>query len=192
MKNKQAVVLDLIANLGAALFATCVTLLCGFIAILAAKEIWLVGLGLALGTALSTALFWTRRRVAAVSAVAASAVAALTLVLLPVVNDSSRDAVKAEAEQVLGSVKNHVRVVYAKQGHAGSIRTLTGPREAGGCDVSPAELEAKYFRVRDEVVHTETAAMLFAEPMPGYEHKGTCTYTFAWEGGQGEFVWSPP
>lgn len=191
MKNKQEVSLNLIANLCAALFSMLVTLLCGFVAFLAAEQVWLVGLGLLLGSALSTALFWTRRRVAAVSAVAASAVAALTLALIPVVNDSSRDAVKAEAEQMLGSIKGQVRVVYARQGSSGNIRTLTGPREAGGCGVLPAELEGKYFRIRDQVVLTETGAILYADPTPLAKDKGICTVTFNWSGGDGVFTWDP-
>lgn len=133
------------------------------------------------------------RRQAAGALFLGPAMAIIILMIVPVLTQKPdyTDHFRAEAEQMLVSLKGQARVAHATE-RSNSIRTLTGPPEQGGCGVAPSELQGRYFRIRDEVVVTATGATLVAEPLPGNAKWGKCTYTFAWEGGQGEFVWSPP
>lgn len=185
MRNAKTVALELIAGLGAAAL-TVFTVLVGFTVGLSFPDpMWEPVVGCLIPACLCTALFWSRRWVVITAGLAATAF----LASLPLVTTGGRDATRAEAEQMLGSLRGQARIAYAKRGLP--PRTLTGPVGQGGCGVVTSELQGKYFRVRDEIVPTETAAMLFADPMPGSEHEGSCTLTFNWHGGDGEFTWSP-
>lgn len=179
--------LELTAKVGVALLSALICAFGAWLGLTSNEGDWWGFLGLPAAAALSVALFWSRRWVA----VAPAVLMALTLAVIPLVNTSSRDPIRAEAEQMLGSIKGQVRVAVGKQGHARDLRTLTGPVGAGGCGVSTAELQGRFFRVRDQVIVTETGAILYADPMPGHEDRGTCTVTFNWSGGDGVFTWSP-
>lgn len=149
---------------------------------------WIVYVA-AMATTLVALAFVLRRQALAVLVLGGAP--AIVVSLVPFMVSGTRDAKRAEAEQVLGSVKGQVRVAYKeRRGHQG-LRTLTGSLDDGGCGFSPAELQGKYFRVRDEIVVTETGATLFADPMPGYEKEGNCTVVFNWHGGDGVFTWDP-
>lgn len=133
------------------------------------------------------------RRQAAGALFLGPAMALIILMIVPVLTQKPdyTDHFRAEAEQMLASLKGQARVAHATE-RSNSIRTLTGPPEQGGCGVAPSELQGRYFRIRDEVVVTATGATLVAEPLPGNEKWGKCTYTFSWEGGDGVFTWSSP
>lgn len=103
----------------------------------------------------------------------------------------TRDARRAQGEQLLLVAMNQARVAYSKPDGRSGIRTLTGPSGQGGCGVQPEELQGKYFRVRDGITVTETGATLVAEPMQGHEAEGVCTLTFNWQDGDGVFTWVP-
>lgn len=145
--------------------------------------------GFLAGIVTSAVLFRKRRWVAMPAGVLAP------LLLLPLVvlmTPGTSHARRAEAEQMLGSMKNQVRVAYARTNGNKDIRTLTGAIGKGGCGVYPVELTGKYYIVRDEVQVTDFGVKLVAEPAHGDSRDGTCTLTFDPKGGDGEFTWEEP
>lgn len=140
------------------------------------------------GIVLAVVLFHKRRWVA----MPAGFLAMILLFSLMVITPSTRDARRAEGEQLLGNARNQVRVAYAKTKGDKNIRTLTGPVGGGGCGIAPAELSGKYYRVLDEVIVSDAGVTLRVEPMPGYERDGSCSGTFAWGGGDAALVWKDP
>lgn len=72
------------------------------------------------------------------------------------------DARAGEGEQVLGSMKNRVKVAYAKTN--GIPGALTGATGNGGCGVQASELEARYYKCRDAVYSSGTKYGLVCEP----------------------------
>lgn len=179
--------LELIASLGAAALTVFTVLVVFAVGLSFPGATWEPFVGCLVAASLCTALFWSRRWVVITAVLAAAAF----LASIPLVTTGSRDATRAEAEQMLGSLKGQTRLAYAKLDGHDNIRTLTGPVGQGGCGAVPGDLQGRYFRVRDEVTVTETGFTLFADPMPGYEHKGTCTVTANWGGGDGVFIWDP-
>lgn len=99
-----------------------------------------------------------------------------------------RESRRAEAEQMLGSLKGQARVAYAKRGLI--PQTLTGPFDQGGSEVWPEELQGRHFRVLDQVLSIEGKGKLIATPLAGNESEGVCVVTFNWGGGDGTFTWS--
>lgn len=79
-------------------------------------------------------------------------------------NEEARKAKAGEGEQLLGSMKNHLRVAYAK---INSIPDkLVGAVGSGGCGVVEDELLGKYYKCRDTVyVARDTKYALAAEPV---------------------------
>lgn len=191
MKNRRSFWLELALNLGAPLAAALVTYVGGLLALMTVgdmRDFWRVGLGLAVGVALPAALFWRRRRISASLSAVAATVAALAFVLTPVQLCQYRDAKRAEAEHMLGSLKGEARVAYAKRGLI--PQTLTGPVDQGGCEVRPEELLGERFRVLDQVLSIDGKGKLIATPLPGNESEGVCVVTFNWGGGDGRFAWA--
>ena len=116
----------------------------------------------------------------------------LALAAIPLITSNTRDARRAEGEQILGSMKGQVRVAYAKLGAHTGITTLTGAIGTGGCGVQAAERTGKYFVVADSVSNkSNTSASLTANAQAGNSSDGGCVLTFQWGGGDGAFVWSP-
>lgn len=188
MRNTKTVALELIASLGAAAL-TVFTVLVGFAVGMSFPESnWIPVVGCLLPASLCIAVFWSRRWVVITAALAA----ATFLFSIPLVTTGGRDAIRAEAEQMLGSMKGQTRLAYAKLDGHDNIRTLTGPVGQGGCGIEPDELQGKYFRVRDEVTVAEIGFTLFADPISASEHKGSCAITVNWAGGDGVFTWTPP
>lgn len=95
----------------------------------------------------------------------------------------------AEGEALVSSVRGQVRVAFAKLGEAKDIRRLTGAIGTGGCGVAAAELESRYFKVRDKVASTNASAKLMCEPALDDSQDGFCVYEFKWGGGDGTFTW---
>lgn len=111
--------------------------------------------------------------------------------LWPAITSGTRDAERAEGEQMLGSAKGQVRAAYASTKDLGQIRTLTGEVGQGGCGLKPLELKGKYFHLRDEVVVTPEGATITCLPNVGQEQHGFCTLPFTWRGGEGTPQWTP-
>jgi len=178
----------LLAQLGVGLLSGIAVFFAGFGTLAVSKSEMLALTAAFLALIIVTAVC---RRQAAGALLLGPALAIVASLPLMTTTGDGRHPARAEAEQMLGSVKGQVRVVAAKNGDASNIRTLTGPREAGGCEILPSELQGKYYRVRDQVTLTETGAVLYADPMPPAKDKGICTITFNWNGGDGRFTWDP-
>ncbi|MBX3474457.1 MAG: hypothetical protein KF754_08750 [Planctomycetes bacterium] len=176
-------------SLGVAVASALITLTSGIGLGLLIKWGPAVLVGFLAGIVTSAVLFRKRRWVAMPAGVLAP------LLLMPLVvlmTPGTRDARRAEAEQMLGSMKNQVRVAYSKSNGSEHIRTLTGAIGKGGCGVYPVELTGKYYIVRDEVQVTDFGVKLVAEPRPPGERDGVGTLTFDIKGGDGEFTWEEP
>ncbi|MBE7492835.1 MAG: prepilin-type N-terminal cleavage/methylation domain-containing protein [Planctomycetes bacterium] len=116
----------------------------------------------------------------------------LALAAIPLITSNTRDARRAEGEQILGSMKGQVRVAYAKLGGHTNISQLTGAIGTGGCGVLAAEMTGKYFNVTDSVSNkTNTGATLVATAQAGNASDGAAVLAFNWGGGDGSFTWSP-
>jgi len=104
--------------------------------------------------------------------------------------ERGRDARRAEAEQMLGSMKSQVRATYARTGDTSGIQTLTGavPPTGNGCNVAEAELEGKYFTILDKVEVTDEDFTITAVSVNGKD--GKCKLTSTWSGGSGTFTWT--
>lgn len=114
----------------------------------------------------------------------------LALAAIPLITSNTRDARRAEGEQILGSMKGQVRVAYAKLGSSTGITKLTGAIGTGGCGVVNSERTGKYFTVPDAVT-TATANFTMTATANGTSTDGTCTLTCNWGGGDGTFSWNP-
>ncbi|MBK8206380.1 MAG: hypothetical protein IPK87_06220 [Planctomycetes bacterium] len=108
----------------------------------------------------------------------------LFLLLYPVHTAGARDAVRSDAEQQLGSMKNQARVGYAKTNRA--PQRLTGPFESGGCAVAPDQLVGKYYRVEDIVLRVDDKRGAL-RAIPNDPERPVITLTFSWEGGDGTY-----
>jgi hypothetical protein len=102
---------------------------------------------------------------------------------------STRDARRSEGEQILGSMRNRVRVAYAKMDSAPDKLTGQVNGSGSGCDAS--DLEGKYFSVRDKVYHGDKENMLalIVEPMEDNGADGFGVLTFNVVNGRGEIKW---
>lgn len=179
---------SMLAKTGVVLASAGLTFVTGFGLGFALRSLEGFFIGSLAGIILAAGLFRRRRWLALVVSVTTMLTClSVNLMFTP----GTRDARRAEGEQILGSMKGRVRVAYAKLDSHNDIRTLTGPIGQGGCGVPPEELKGKYFRVRDQVTITEQGRVLVAEPVQA-ESDGVCTLTFALTGGDGKFVWVRP
>ncbi len=86
----------------------------------------------------------------------------LALAAIPLITANTRDARRSEGEQLLGSMKNRVKVAYTKLGDTNFPTQLTGEMDAAtrGCGVQTAELSGKYFNVDPGVTGDATSFVL--------------------------------
>jgi hypothetical protein len=100
---------------------------------------------------------------------------------------------RAEAEQMLGSLRNQTRVAFAKMGESPTTLTAEMNAREMGTGVHADELVGQYFTVRDVVLSqgnlSNSTAALIADPNPGYESDGYVMITYQWGGGEPEFQW---
>jgi prepilin-type N-terminal cleavage/methylation domain-containing protein len=94
----------------------------------------------------------------------------LALAAIPLISANTRDARRSEGEQMLGSLKNRVKVAYAKVN--GIPATLEGAINGvtGGCGVASGERSGKYFDANNTVGGAgagNTAATLTISPNSG-------------------------
>lgn len=110
----------------------------------------------------------------------------LGLALIPLITTNTSEARRAEAEQMMGSLRGQARIAYSKTATAPT--RLTGPVDLGGCNVSPPELEGMYFRIDDSIrPGTRAEARMTANPKsPG---DGVGTHEFDWATGNGTYTW---
>ena len=103
----------------------------------------------------------------------------------PAANTKER---RAEGETMLGSMRNHARVAYAKMGAA--PKTLTGAVDAGGSNATESDLKGKYCKVWDKVYEVKDdpkRAALIAEDTEGGD--GFVILKFEWAAGGSDFKW---
>ena len=115
----------------------------------------------------------------------------LALAAIPLITNNARDARRAEGEQMMGSMKSQVRTTYARTGNSGNITQLSGPvfPTGTGCNVTPTELNGKYFTMQDGVLTTALDFTLTTDANNGTDGTGTLVAT--WSGGDGNFSWPP-
>jgi prepilin-type N-terminal cleavage/methylation domain-containing protein len=103
----------------------------------------------------------------------------LALAAIPLITSNTRDARRAEGEQLLGSARDATRVQYSKNGTApatiSSFQTLAG-------------FEGKYFKIVDTITATATTGAISTNAGAGSD--GTGTITFQWASGQSTIVWA--
>lgn len=179
---------SMLAKTGVVLTSAGLTVVTGFGLGVALRSLEGFFIGSLAGIILATSMFRKRRWIALT---AAATTFLLHVALIPLTTSGVRDARRAEGEQILGSMRGHVRVAYAQLGSHNGIQTLTGPIGQGGCGVPLEELKGKYFHVRNEVTFTEQGGVLVAEPVQ-VESDGVCTLTFSLFGGEGKFAWVRP
>ena len=100
----------------------------------------------------------------------------LALAAIPLITANTRDARRSEGEQLLGSMKNRVKVAYTKTTALPTL--LTGEMTNGGCGVQTSELAGKYFNCTDAVGGTLLAAELDCVPAGTNTSDGNATLTF--------------
>jgi prepilin-type N-terminal cleavage/methylation domain-containing protein len=90
----------------------------------------------------------------------------LALAAIPLITANTRDARRSEGEQMLGSMKNQVKVAYAKLGATGMPGQLSGniTDPTPGCNVTVAQLSGKYFDITDTFVWAAPTATITAMP----------------------------
>lgn len=94
------------------------------------------------------------------------------------IDASTRDARRSEGEQLLGAMKNRVKVAWAKLGELPKKLTGTMTLKDRGCGVQEEELDGRYFTVRDTVLHGDNVKFaLIVEPLGGYERDGYAMLT---------------
>jgi type II secretory pathway pseudopilin PulG len=110
----------------------------------------------------------------------------LALAAIPLITSNTRDARRAEGQQMLFSVKNYVKVTYAKT--ASTPLRLTSGIDQGGCNVNPANLMGKYYNVDDRVgAPNSQQAELYCTPVTAADGHGTLR--FSWIGGTDQLTW---
>lgn len=106
----------------------------------------------------------------------------LALAAIPLITSNTRDARRAEGEQLLGSQRDWARVEYSRTGNDTGIVAKHGGLIA-------SQWTGKYF--------TAQALVVGASPKATVKYNGTATsdgtgeMTFAWQSGLGAITWNP-
>jgi prepilin-type N-terminal cleavage/methylation domain-containing protein len=106
----------------------------------------------------------------------------LALAAIPLIASNTRDARRAEGEQQLGTLKNRVKVAYARVN--GIPPTLTGEINGttGGCGADANDLLGKYFNASNTIggagATSSTATLTVSPSATGNSSDGTGTGTF--------------
>ena len=103
----------------------------------------------------------------------------LALAAIPLITSNTRDARRAEGEQLLGSARDATRVQYSKTGTApatiSAFQALTN-------------FSGKYFTMNDTITSTSTTGAISTNAGAGSD--GTGTITFQWGSGSSTIVWA--
>jgi prepilin-type N-terminal cleavage/methylation domain-containing protein len=106
----------------------------------------------------------------------------LSLAAIPLLTNSTRDARRAEAEQLMGAARDYCRTEYAKTGDATNV--LTG----FNFQVSQGNFSGEYFNV---TTFSDTSSVYDAHVSTDNTADGQGTLDFEWESGQSQFSWNP-
>ena len=104
----------------------------------------------------------------------------LALAAIPLITSNTRDARRAEGEQLMGSQRDWARVEYSRTGGVGTIAADHGALIA-------TQWTGKYFTANA----INTGAPSVGVGANGSTSDGTGTMTFAWESGLGAITWNP-
>jgi|SRR5690606_39992530 len=104
----------------------------------------------------------------------------LALAAIPLITSNTRDARRAEGEQLMGAARDHLRVQYSKTGSVGPTCTLAS---AGA-----GAFVGKYFEVD---TFTAATPSVTANNLTGSASDGAGTMAFQWASGTGTITWVP-
>jgi prepilin-type N-terminal cleavage/methylation domain-containing protein len=102
----------------------------------------------------------------------------LALAAIPLITANTRDARRSEGEQMLGSMKNQVKVAYAKLGTAVPATLVGSLSDGTGCNVTTAQLTGKYFTIPDSTGFASPVSTMTCTPLAGNANDGTGTGVF--------------
>lgn len=143
------------------------------------------GFGPSVAGLLYSPIRWIRaHRIAGGLAVGLIVLCLCVVAVVPMISTGTRDARRAEGEQMLGSMAEHVRAEHAKGRHVFDLVSDTG-LEAG-------DIEQKYFNADRTVrMHPDGTLELTARPSRlGTWSDGVCTCKFRLEDGEPVYTWS--
>lgn len=106
-------------------------------------------------------------------------VGVLALAAIPLITTNTRDARRAEGEQLMAWMRNQAKVAYARMGT--TPKTLMGDYDQGGSNVDPSQLQGTYFSVRDSIgAPSESHGELVCDPLQS-PTDGTGRMNFSWD-----------
>lgn len=106
----------------------------------------------------------------------------LALAAIPLITQNTRDARRAEGEELLGSIRNQVRAAYSK--------TNTSPGTCANAGVDTNQRTGQYFTVDDAIGGSGATGSLVAQDNPSNDNDGDGTMTFNWASGGSSIAWS--
>ena len=107
----------------------------------------------------------------------------LALAAIPLVLNNTRDARRAEGEQLLGAARDFCRTEYAKTGSAANVSA------AFTTQIGTGGFSGNYFQVTG-FSDTSGVAGMDASVSTNASPDGTGTMDFTWESGAAAFTWS--
>lgn len=110
----------------------------------------------------------------------------LALAAIPLVTSNTRDARRAEGEQMMGTARNQARVAYSRTGRP--VMTLTGDAQMGGAGVSAHDLIGRYYTVNDAIrsLGSDQAEL---SCVPNQSTDGVGRTRFSWNQGGYDIRW---
>jgi prepilin-type N-terminal cleavage/methylation domain-containing protein len=108
----------------------------------------------------------------------------LSLAALPLITNNTRDARRAEAEQLMGAARDYCRGEYSKTGSATDVTAAFAAQSGAG------SFSGEYFSV---TTFSDTSGVggMDANVQTDAAPDGTGTLDFAWESGRSQFTWTP-
>lgn len=101
------------------------------------------------------------------------------LAAIPLMTSNSRDARRAEGEQLMGSAKGEARVAYSREGEAPDTFSSIGALHV---------LQGRYYSVDDRIQTLGgDQARITCSPTESGDSKGS--HEFHWNSGQGKLYW---
>jgi prepilin-type N-terminal cleavage/methylation domain-containing protein len=108
----------------------------------------------------------------------------LSLAAMPLITNNTRDARRAEGEQMMGCARDYCRAEYSKTGNAADVTAGFTAQAASG------NFTGEYFAVAT-YSETSSVAGMDASVQTNAAPDGTGTLDFSWESGKSQFTWTP-
>ncbi|MCA8915817.1 MAG: type II secretion system protein [Planctomycetes bacterium] len=106
----------------------------------------------------------------------------LALAAIPLIMNNTRDARRAEGEQMMGAARDFCRAEYAKTGNTSNVSTAFGVQAANGA------FSGKYYSV-PTFAASSTVAGMDASVQTNAAADGQGRMDFSWESGAASFSW---